>query len=304
MGNRKLRNYDYNGSGVAMVTLKTRAGMWLCRITQEAFALSEIGKLVQKELGGIHDYYEAVKISQYQIMPDHLHVMVHVVQRLPEEVTLQRVIRGFKIGVDRECRGLFCKESFQVFEKGMHDRLVLKRAHLEREVAYIRDNVRRYRLLKANPELFRKARRVMTLTDGTKLWGLGKLFLLKHPHRVQVQISRRATEEEWHRISGDLADYLAQGYVFVSPFISPFEQRVLHEVAARGGRAIRLTHRFMGEHYKPMGRMFDLCCEGRLLEVSVAGEFERYAKLDRAACLRLNEVVAVIATTQWSQSGG
>jgi hypothetical protein len=60
-----------------------------------------------------------------------------------------------------------------------------------------------------------------------------------------------------------------------------------------------LTHTFFGERYKPMGQLFDLCCEGRLLELSVAGEFERYAKLDRAACLRMNEVAGVIATTQW-----
>ncbi|MDD2598633.1 MAG: hypothetical protein PHO37_05340 [Kiritimatiellae bacterium] len=302
MGNRKQSGYDYNRPGVAMVTLKTRAGMWLCRITQEAFTLSAIGKVVQEELGGIPGYYEAVKIGQYQIMPDHLHVMVHVVRQLPEGVTLQRVIRGFKIGVDRECRELFRKESFQVFERGMNDSLVFGPEHLAREVAYIRDNVRRYRLLKAHPELFRKPKQVLTLPDGARLFGFGNLFLLGHPRRVRVQISRRATEGDWRGLAEQLGDYLAQGYVFVSPFISPFEQRVLHEVVARGGRAIRLTHMFMGERYKPTGELFDLCCEGRLLEVSVAGEFGRFARLDRAACERLNAVARIIATTEWGRA--
>jgi len=177
--------------------------------------------------------------------------------------------------------------------------LVFGREHLEREVAYIRDNVRRYRLRKANPELFRKPKQVMTLPDGGKLWGIGNLFLLEHPRRVPVQVSRQATEADWGELAEELAGYLEQGYVFVSPFISPLERRLLHEVVAQGGRAIRLTHVFMGERYKPMGELFDLCCEGRLLEVSVAGEFARYARLDRAACLRLNEVAGEIATTQW-----
>jgi REP element-mobilizing transposase RayT len=181
MGNRAQRGYDYNRAGVAMVTLKARKGMWLCRIMQDSFALTETGRIVQKELGGIHGFYEQVKIGQYQIMPDHLHAMVHVVSNLPEGVTLQRVIRGFKIGVDRVCRERFSRESFQVFEKGMNDSLVFGREHLEREVAYIRDNVRRYRLRRANPDLFRQPQHAMTLEE------IGEKFNLTRERVRQIK---------------------------------------------------------------------------------------------------------------------
>ena len=233
-------------------------------------------------------------------MPDHLHVLVHVVRDLPTGVTLQRVIRGFKLGVNRVCAEAAGGERVRVFQKGMYDSLIFDREHLQREVAYIRDNVRRYRLLKAHPQLFRRAAKLSTLPDGTPLWGFGNRFLLDHPRRVNVQFSRRTPETAWSGIEEQLTDYLQQGYVFVSAFISPFEKRVLKAVIERGGRTIRLTHQFFGERYKPAGRLFDLCCEGRLLEISVAGEFARFAKLDRAACLRLNEVSGGIATTQWS----
>lgn len=304
MGKRPHKNYDYSRAGVAMVTLHARPGVRLCRITQETFVVSDTGRLVQEQLLGIPGYYEQVKIGQYQIMPDHLHALVHVVRNLPPGVTLQRVIRGFKIGLNRVCREASGVSSFRVFEKGMHHSLIFDREHLEREVAYVRDNVRRYRLLKANPELFRKAAKLATLADGTPLWGFGNRFLLEHPRRVRVQFSRGMTEAEWPAVEEDLAYWLEQGYVFVSPFISPFEKRVLQEVIDRGGRAIRLTHQFFGERYKPGGQLFDLCCEGRLLEISVAGAFPRYARLDRAACLRLNAVAEVLATTQWSQGRG
>jgi len=296
MGNRPQKGYNYNRAGVAMITLKTNPGVWLCRITQSSFALTEAGRIVQKALIGIPAFYEQVKIGHYQIMPDHLHALIHVVRALPEGVTLQTVMRGFKIGVDRDCRALFGESSYQVFEKGMHDSLVFDPEHLAREVAYVRDNVRRYRLRKTNAQLFQAAQPVMTLRDGVKLWGIGNVFLLEHPRRLRVQFSRSATEEQWQAFQGDLEWYLEQGYVFVSPFISPFEKRALQEVIAKGGRAIRLTHTYFNERYKPMGQLFDLCCEGRLLELSVAGEFERYARLERAACLRMNEVAAVIAT--------
>ena len=304
MGNRPTRNYDYSRAGVAMLTLKANSGIRLCRITQEAFTLLPMGEVVQQELKGIAGYYDQIKIGQYQIMPDHLHALVHVVRDLPPGVTLQRVIRGFKLGVNKACAEVNGGQRIRVFEKGMNDSLVFDRHHLEREVAYIRDNVRRYRLRKANPALFQKAAKLTTLPDGTPLWGFGNCFLLKHPRRVRVQFSRRMTEEEWPRIEEQLDGYLAQGYVFVSPFISPFEKRLLHEVVKRGGRALRLTHRFFGERYKPGGKLFDLCAQGRLLELSVAGAFPRYARLDRAACVRLNAVAGEVATTQWSQREG
>ncbi len=302
--NHPTRNYHYNRAGVAMLTLKTNPGIWLCRITQATFTLSPTGKLVQQALLGIPGFYAQIKIGQYQIMPDHLHALVHVVRDLPAGVTLQRVIRGFKLGVNRDCAEANGGERIRVFEKGMYDSLVFDRDHLAREVAYIRDNVRRYRLLKANPELFKKAVKMLKLPDGTSLWGFGNRFLLDHPRRVRVQFSRRTAEADWPQIEQQLAAFLAQGYVFVSPFISPFEKRVLQAVIEEGGRAIRLTHRFFGERYKPAGKLFDLCSQGRLLELSVAGEFPRFARLDRAACLRLNEVAGDVATTLWSQQRG
>ncbi len=296
-GNRPRKNYNYSRPGVAMVTLKARPGRRLCRITPEKFELTELGRIARQELTAIHSHVEQVKIGHYQIMPDHLHAMVHVVRNLPPNHTLQRVIRGFKIGVNRICRETLGRKSFRVFEKGMHHSLVFDREHLEREVAYIRDNVRRYRLRAAHPDLFKKPRRVTSLSDGTPLWGFGNLFLLKHPRRIQVQISRRATEAQWNELQEELEEYLEQGYVFVSPFLSPYEKRVLHEVAQRGGRAIRLTHEFFGKRYKPGGRGFDYCCTGRLLEISAAAAFQRYARLDRAVCLRLNEVAGELASS-------
>lgn len=303
MGNRPTRNYHYDRAGVAMLTLKTLPHVRLCNITQNEFMLTPQGCLVQQELLGIPGYYPQVKVGQYQIMPDHVHVLVHVVCDLPAGVTLQRVIRGFKLGVNRACAVATGGSRVRIFEKGMYDSLVFDSEHLAREAAYIRDNVRRYRLLKANPALFEKVAILMTLPDGIPLWGVGNRFLLEHPRRVSVQFSRRTTEAQWPQIAEQLADFLAQGYVFVSPFISPFEKRVLQEVVAQGGRAIRLTHQFFGERYKPGGRLFDLCAAGRLLELSVAGAFPRFARLDRGACLQLNAVTGVVATTQWSQRG-
>ena len=101
-----------------MLTLKANPGIWLCRITQETFAKLPMGAVVQRELIGIPSYCAEIKIGQYQIMPDHLHVLVHVVRDLPAGLTLQRVIRGFKLGVNRACaEELTGGERVRVFQK-------------------------------------------------------------------------------------------------------------------------------------------------------------------------------------------
>lgn len=123
MSNRPTRNYHYDRAGVAMLTLKTRPGVRLCRITQANFALSPVGKVVQQALLGIPGFHEQVKIGQYQIMPDHLHVLVHVVRDLPPGITLQRIIRGFKLGVNGACAEAAGGTRTRVFEEGMYDTL-------------------------------------------------------------------------------------------------------------------------------------------------------------------------------------
>lgn len=294
MGNQPTAWYDYSRAGVAMVTLNTRPGIWLCSI-RDTFKLYKVGRIVQEQMQQIPKHYSQVKIGQYQIMPDHLHLLVHVTRALPAGITLHRVIRGYKAGVNKTCQEKLGDDFEHVFKPGMHDRLVFNRDHLEREVRYIRDNVRRYRMLRDNPDMFRKPR-FINIADMVKVWCFGNSFLLDHPLRLQVQISRRATEAQWREIREHLERALEQGAVIVSPFISPLEQVVFNEVVQCGGRAIRITHDFFGERYKPSGQRFDMCCEGRLLELSVAREFERYAELSRVACLRMNEVAEAVAT--------
>jgi hypothetical protein len=214
--------------------------------------------------------------------------MVHVVRDLPTGVTLQEVLRGFKLGVNRAA-------GHSVFKPGAHHTLVFGAEHLRREVAYIRDNVRRYRLLKANPEYFRKPFVLESAAAGGGLWCIGNRFLLEHPRRTHVQYSRGMTDEQWAAEKENVLWLIEQGYVFVSPFVSPCEARAKELIMERGGRVIHLTDRAMNERYKPAGRYFDWCCEGRLLEVSAAGLFPRFGMGQREKFLRMNELAEYLA---------
>ena len=275
--NRPISNYDYSRAGVLGITLKCCKGIRLCRITQTDYELLPIGRYVREGFLGIPGYYPQIKIGQYQIMPDHVHVMVHVVKDLPKGVTVRRVFRGFKIGVNKACEEKLTGFHGPVFENGLYDRLVFDEKTLAQEVAYIRDNVRRYRMKSANKELFLVSRVIFkkSLSKFGKLWGLGNLTLIDSPHLVYLQYSRSLTEEQWPEIESGLKSEMKKGAVFVSPFISPFERRALQTVIRLGGNAIRITADFFDGRYKPRGGLIDAFNEGRVLEISVAEAFGR-----------------------------
>ena len=290
MPNRPRLHYDYSRPGVAMITLKAAPGVWFCTITPVSFSLTEIGRVVQEELGAIHRHHPAFALGQYQIMPDHVHFIAHVREPFPEGESLRTAIRTFKLGVK-------ARAGRPVFAEGMYDSLVFDRRQLEAEVAYIRDNVRRHRLRKANPGYFHEQREFPAPSGCCRpMIGVGNPALLAHPRRVAIRVSRRVSSEAWARMLEAIDGWLAQGYVFVSPFISEKERDVRDRVIAGGGRIIHLTHRPFGERHRPAGPLFAACAAGRVLELSLAREFPPDTPaITKAICERLNEIAATLA---------
>ena len=67
--------------------------------------LSELGQRVSDEWWGIPNYYPQIEIIALQMMPDHLHGILFVKEKMEKD--LSRIIRGFKTGCNRAYRELF-----------------------------------------------------------------------------------------------------------------------------------------------------------------------------------------------------
>lgn len=84
--------------------------------------------------------------------------------------------------------------------------------------------------------------------------------------------------------------------MLVSPFTSPAEKTiaewVLHETA---GSLIMLVPEAIGAFYKPHGRYFDACAQGRLLQLSYLADFGHAVSLTRPLCMQMNALCATIA---------
>ena len=114
---RRCVGHDYTERQMYMLTMVTEGrrplfGCVVGRSDAEAGSaeaphveLSELGRRVEAEWLGIPHYYPQIEVIALQMMPDHLHGILFVRERMPTD--LSRVVRGFKTGCNRHFRALF-----------------------------------------------------------------------------------------------------------------------------------------------------------------------------------------------------
>lgn len=119
--------HDYTERRMYMITLEVEGRRPMFgKIVGDAFApqgskdeprieLTELGKAVQSEWLGIHGYYPQIEVKAVQMMPDHMHGILFVRDRLP--VHLGQVISGFKAGCRRAEKALIAAVEPQPAEK-------------------------------------------------------------------------------------------------------------------------------------------------------------------------------------------
>ena len=124
---RRDDHHDYTERRMYMITLEVEGRRPVFgRLIGDAFApkgskdeprieLTKLGQAVQNEWMGIHDYYPQIEVMAVQMMPDHMHGILFVRERLP--VHLGQVISGFKAGCRKAEKALIAAAEPQPTEK-------------------------------------------------------------------------------------------------------------------------------------------------------------------------------------------
>ena len=228
-------------------------------------------------------------------MPDHLHGIVHVTERMEKPVGVP--LRAFKSQCTSALRKRHGDAALTLWNPGYNDRVVWRRGSLRAYRHYILDNPRRYCLKKAHPDLFRTVTGLQhaALPPDQRWDGYGNLFLLDRPEKLAIRVSRKASAGEVAALREQTLTEAAQGTVIVSPFISPGEREIATAILdAPVGDVILLKPDGFPPLFKPNGRYFDLCVQGRLLILSrsVATVHGGATPLTRETCLALNAASA------------
>ena len=320
---RRRVGHDYTGRQIYMLTMVTegrrplfgtvegRSDVPAGNAGEPHVVLSELGQRVSDEWWGIPHYYPQIEIIALQMMPDHLHGILFVREKMERD--LSRVIRGFKTGCNRHYRELFPSVVTQsqqtrlqqtglqirddrqhglLFARGFNDKILEQEGQLNRWLHYLKDNPRRLLMKREHPGLFRVQR---NLTVGSQTFSaLGNSLLLSRPERVQVQCSRRMTNEEIEAKTEEMLALANKGAVLVSPAISRGEKHIMRAAFEKGFPVIILQENGFTDLAKPGGQRMEACSRGQLLLLAPWQHHNERLTISRSQCLTLNSLAKLI----------
>lgn len=320
---RRFVGHDYTDRQIYMVTMVIEGRRPLLGFvvghsdapadSEEAprVELTALGQRISDEWWGIPNYYPQIEIKALQIMPDHLHGILFVKEKMEKD--LSRVIRGFKTGCHRAYRELFPTVQYVVtqsqqtgpatkqtgqqsqqtgrprgllFELGFNDKLLLREGQLQRWVDYLRDNPRRLLMKRERPDLLHP---FFNLQLGSHRYnGIGNRALLAAPQRMAVRVSRRLTGEQLEAEVTRYMEAARSGAVLISPAISPGEKRVMRQAFDQHLPTIVVLRNGFTPLSKPHGEQFDACAQGRLLMLSAWEHTNERITLTASDCQQMN----------------
>ena len=262
-----------------------------------AVELSDSGAFLR---AGFRDFFRtesAILLKKIVVMPDHVHFIIHVREYLPAHLgryisRLKTVctlavseLPGYPVDTDGN--------PLHIFEDNYHDRIIRNDSMLETERRYLDDNPRRHLLRKQHPEYFSSPVRIAI--NGEHYAAFGNILLLKDIHPEPAIISRRYTTEHLSRLKAGWEEAARSRKALVSPFISKPEKEIRKATLESGGRIIEILDNGFPERYKPSGTAFDLCLEGRLLQIAPLVYETSKIPLTRNRALELNATARQIA---------
>ena len=295
--------------------------------------LTAAGRAVVAEWRRMGELTPAIRLLEIQIMPDHIHFIVRVTERLARP--LGQIIAGFKTGSSKAATG-----KPGLWSEGFQDTILFREGQLEKMFNYLRDNPRRLAVKRLYRKFFTvkrdlKIKLALDQRDGSAgpapaepliahFEAIGNEALLRSPMIFQVQCSRaylaykrvakpggglkiardeagRAIVERETPEFGEKLKMLRlmaeKGAVLISPCISDGEREIARRALEANAKLITLSNKGFSPLFKPSGRAFDSAGEGRLLMLAPAGWPYQPGekKMTRFDACTLNRIAQLVA---------
>ena len=296
IGNRRASWHDYTSRSIYLITLLKNPSLSdfgmlagdpdipIGQFGSTYIQASNLGRVVKDCLKEFSSIHPALRIYQYSLMPDHIHIILAVEHPLDEPIGNKLAV--FKVMVNRRAK------VDKVFEPGFNDQILTTTRNLNTIFSYLRENPFRLAIRKVHPDFFQRVAEISI--DGIKCSTYGNLQLLSNPFKQQVIVHRADSNAEFARKKAAWLHTAANGGILVSPFISRRDKDVQLEAETIGGRYIVIGNEPISKREKPTRHYFNLCTEGRLLYISPAESIT----FSRIACRRMNLIAQLICSAQ------
>ena len=140
----RLQGYDYSSEGCYFLTICTEHRRNLLSTVvggddlgaPKEIKLKPYGKIVEKYILSMEKAYDTIKIENYIIMPNHIHLLILIdTYGLPRSSapTISNVVTAFKKFVNRDCKR-------NIWQRGYIDHIIRNQADYENHWNYIEYN--------------------------------------------------------------------------------------------------------------------------------------------------------------------
>lgn len=337
---RRCDEHDYTERGIYMITMSTEGRKPLFGTLRgnplategndkPQVILSPLGEHVRTCWQDIPSYYPKVKIIKLCIMPDHIHGVLFVKEKIPYH--LGTIINGFKAGTRKAARELGIitatmspstkpapsvryteakspvwyteakspvryteappqsKTPCGILWEQGYNDRILLQEGQLQRMLNYLDDNPRRLLLKQAHPQFFKPLGKLTVA-GLEMEAMGNTTLLEKPVKLQVQCSRHLYPNEIEERKKYFLNAARQGAVIVSPCISPGEKQIATAILEARLPLIVLLLKGFPPFFKPQPHYLMACAEGRLLMISpYPWQNEKITNM-RQRCLQLNDI--------------
>lgn len=274
-----------------------------------SFTPSPLGAKVMEEWRRLCRDYPQLQIIRLQLMPEHLHVVVFVRERLP--LHLSKLIGMLKNRSNKHywqmlnAQGLLGPKGTQtpppLFDENFQDTILTHDGQLDTMVRYVEQNPFRALVKRENPDLFKVVAEVEA--GGVRCQAIGNRWLLDRAVKMQVRCHNNITPQNLRLIAQQKEYFLCRGRkggVVVSPCISAGEKEIARAVLDAGQPLVVILENGFPPLYKPPGKYFEACARGLLLMLAPWPYHMEKRKISRSQCLQLNSMAQDISDEPWT----
>ena len=107
----RLKEYDYSQNGAYFITICSHNKQCIFSsvvgqgLAPAAIKLTSIGKIADEEIAHLENRYKNIKIDKYVIMPNHIHAIIIISERInpfpTKKYDISNVVGKFKAAVTR-----------------------------------------------------------------------------------------------------------------------------------------------------------------------------------------------------------
>ena len=292
---RRFHGYDYSRGAAFFITIVTNPRRRLFgKIVDAKLQKTQLGLVVEWRIIDMGQV-PGIRLFNFAVMPDHVHLQLHLRAGLPEPlVVLGRAIGAFKSLCAKDFHEL-TGESGSLWQRGYHDWICQSSEMIAAVNRYIDYNPLKFELRYNQPEFLaiREPLAAWRLSTEEFWRGIGAIELLDGDTpfialRISRKLSARQINEAVARIRRRVGDY-----VFVGGWISPGEKAVRDMLLAEPkGRIIQILPSAMPHDYK-VGSLWLGAIRDRRAAIIARGNSE--IEFSRAVCLEVNEVAVRLA---------